>query len=233
MGTPCHPGHRRGCSGRLEARDQSRGCRLPTAAVARDPGSYDRAVEHTPPDLYQPRLSRWGHAWRAVVMLLICVVTSLSPLPVAWRDSHWLVATDLTLGAASFVLVWFRRRHPMAVATLITLAGFLSSTASGPGTLAAVSLATRRVWWQLAAIGLLNVAASFTYNLIVPTPDNGPWWVELVVVVVVTVAVLGWGAYIGSRRELIWTFRNRAERAEAEQELRAAQARANERARIA
>ncbi len=96
-----------------------------------------------------------------------------------------------------------------------------------------MSLATRRVWWQLAVIGLLNLAATFTYNLIVPTPDNGPWWVMLVVVVVVTVGLLGWGAYIGSRRELIWSFRHRAERAEAEQELRATQARANERARIA
>jgi signal transduction histidine kinase len=53
------------------------------------------------------------------------------------------------------------------------------------------------------------------------------------VVVVITVAILGWGAYIGSRRELIWSFRHRAERAEAEQELRIAQARGNERQRIA
>ena len=45
--------------------------------------------------------------------------------------------------------------------------------------------------------------------------------------------MLGWGMYIGSRRELIWTLRNRAERAEAEQELRVGQARSNERARIA
>ena len=89
------------------------------------------------------------------------------------------------------------------------------------------------MWWQLAVIGLLNLAATFTYNLIVPTPDNGPWWVMLVVNVVVTVGLLGWGVYIGSRRELIWTLRHRAERAEAEQELRVAQARANERARIA
>ena len=39
--------------------------------------------------------------------------------------------------------------------------------------------------------------------------------------------------YIGSRRELIWTLRQRAERAEAEQELRMAQARGTERSRIA
>jgi signal transduction histidine kinase len=190
-------------------------------------------VEHTPPDLYQPRLSRWGHVWRAAVMLLICALTSFTPLPIAWRESPWLAITDVVVGAVSFVLVWFRRRWPMPVATVITAAGFISSTASGPGVLAAMSLATRRVWWQLATIGLLNVAATFTYNLIVPTPDNGPWWVTLVVVVVITVALLGWGAYIGSRRELIWSFKNRAERAEAEQELRSAQARTNERARIA
>ena len=55
----------------------------------------------------------------------------------------------------------------------------------------------------------------------------------LAALTVVTVGLLGWGAYIGSRRELIWSFRHRAERAEAEQELRATQARANERARIA
>jgi signal transduction histidine kinase len=89
------------------------------------------------------------------------------------------------------------------------------------------------VWWQVVTIGLLNVAASMTYSALVPTPDNTRWWVNLLVAVALTVAVLGWGAYIGSRRELLWTLKNRAERAEAEQELRAARARTNERARIA
>jgi signal transduction histidine kinase len=166
-------------------------------------------------------------------MLLLSVLTCLSPLPAAWRQDHGLVVVDLALGLTAYVLVWWRRRWPMGIATTITLFGFLSATASGPGVLAAVSLATRRRWWQLAAIGLMNLAASWTYSVIVPTTDHGPWWVELLVVVVITVAILGWGAYIGSRRELMWTLKNRAERAEAEQELRSTQARANERARIA
>ena len=190
-------------------------------------------MEHASPDLYQPPLTRWDQVWRTAVMLLLSVVTSFSPLPVAWRKDHWLVVVDLLLGLTGYVLVWFRRRYPMPVATVITVFGFISSTAAGPGVLAAVSLATRRVWWQLVVIGAINVAASYTYNMIVPTPDNGPWWVNLLVVVVVSVAILGWGAYIGSRRELLWTLKNRAERAEAEQELRTSQARANERARIA
>jgi signal transduction histidine kinase len=166
-------------------------------------------------------------------MVVVSVLVAISPQPVAWRDSHRLFVTDDVHGAASFVLVWYRRRYPMTVATLITVAGVVSSTASGPGVLAAVSLATRRVWWQLTVIGLLNLVVGVTYDAIVPTPDSGPWWVNLVVIAAITVAVLGWGAYMGSRRELIWSFKIRAERAEAEQELREAQARANERARIA
>ena len=63
-------------------------------------------------------------------------------------------------------------------------------------------------------------------------PDE-PFWLNLTINAVMGVAILGWGMYLGSRRELIWTLRHRAERAEAEQELRVAQARANERARIA
>jgi signal transduction histidine kinase len=190
-------------------------------------------VENVPPGVYEPPLTRWGHVWRTAAMALISLIVCLTPLPAAWRQAHWLVAVDLGLGAAASVLVFFRRQHPMAVATVITLFGVISSTASGPGVLAAVSLATRRVWWQLALIGGLNIGISFVYADLVPTPDTGPWWVDLVVVVVITVAILGWGSYIGSRRELLWTLKSRAERAEAEQELRTSQARANERARIA
>ena len=66
-----------------------------------------------------------------------------------------------------------------------------------------------------------------------PGPGDEPFWLNLSINAVATAAMLGWGMYIGSRRELIWTLKHRAESAEAEQELRMAQARANERARIA
>ncbi|MCR8526381.1 histidine kinase dimerization/phosphoacceptor domain-containing protein, partial [Escherichia coli] len=45
--------------------------------------------------------------------------------------------------------------------------------------------------------------------------------------------MFAWGLYLGSRRELLWTLRDRAERAESEQQLRASTARDAERARIA
>src|SRR5699024_3440919 len=65
-------------------------------------------------------------------------------------------------------------------------------------------------------------------------PDSVDDWRTSVPIVVAIVAVtVGWGLYIGSRRELLATLRDRAERAEAEQELRTAQARIAERAPIA
>ena len=57
--------------------------------------------------------------------------------------------------------------------------------------------------------------------------------ITTVVNLVVNAGMMGWGLYIGSRRELLWTLRARAERAETEQDLRLAQARSTERARIA
>ena len=71
------------------------------------------------------------------------------------------------------------------------------------------------------------------YPMIEPKPPNDPWWVNFTFAIVFTIAMLVWGMYLGSRRELLWTLRDRAERAEAEQELRVTQGRTNERARIA
>ena len=107
-----------------------------------------------------------------MVMLLLSLLTALSPLPAAWRQNHLLAITDLALGLTAYVLVWWRRRWPMAIATTITLFGVLSSTAAGPGVLAAVSLATRRRWWQLVVIGLANIASSSAYAMIVPAAST-------------------------------------------------------------
>jgi hypothetical protein len=58
-------------------------------------------VEHASPDLYQPRLSRWGHAWRLLAMLALSTLTCLTPLPAAWRIDHLLVVVDVVLGATA------------------------------------------------------------------------------------------------------------------------------------
>jgi signal transduction histidine kinase len=98
--------------------------------------------------------------------------------------------------------------------------------------LAVVSVATRRRWREIALVGSVAFAASQFFSTVLPTGDDSVW-VALTVNVIATTAVLASGMYIGSRRELMYTLRNRAERAEAEQELRVRQARSQEQARIA
>ncbi|GAW50049.1 MULTISPECIES: sensor histidine kinase [unclassified Nocardioides] len=190
-------------------------------------------MDRPAPEEYQPPLRLWSHVWRVSLMLAISAVAWL---PVASKQAHdhpyWFFA-DLLIGLAGYVAVFFRRRWPVPVALALALASAVSGTIAGPAVLALASLATRRRWRELAVVGSVAFAASQLFTTIFPTDNGEPAWLDLLVNAVFTAAVLSWGMYVGSRRELIWTLRNRAERAEAEQELRIVQARSNERARIA
>ncbi|MEJ7695130.1 MAG: histidine kinase dimerization/phosphoacceptor domain-containing protein [Candidatus Limnocylindrales bacterium] len=127
-----------------------------------------------------------------------------------------------------------RRRWPLPIALVVTGLGAISATSAGAGLLGtSVSLATRKVMWQIALIALVSIGAGQVFPYVQPQPAEDSWWVTLVVGVAFTVAMLAWGLYIGSRRELLWTLRDQVHRAESEQDLRVEQGRSNERARIA
>lgn len=182
------------------------------------------------PEEYQPPLTRWGHTWRLLVMLLISGGIWATVLE---RQSEVLWATDLLLGIVSFVLVFYRRRWPLAIALATNLLGTVAATAAGPASLALVSLSTGRRWRRILPMVLLACVSAQVFSHINPPAQPEAWWITLSTNTVFLAAVTAWGMYLGSRRELLWTLRNRAERAEAEQELRAGRARDNERARIA
>ncbi|WP_028638947.1 sensor histidine kinase [Nocardioides sp. URHA0032] len=189
-------------------------------------------MERPDPCEYQPPLRLWSHLWRVAVMLCLSAVAWL---PV-WKHqadvSHAWWVLDLAIGAAGYVLVFWRRRWPLTVAVVLALAGAVSGSVAGPSVLAAASVATRRRWREIALVGAVNFAAAQLFSVLT-SPDDDPIWLILIANAIAVAAVLGWGMYIGSRRELIWTLRNRAERAEAEQELRVQQARGQEQTRIA
>ncbi|MBJ7357881.1 histidine kinase [Nocardioides sp.] len=180
---------------------------------------------------YQPRLSLWSHAWR----LALCLsVSAVGWLPVIDDQSETQWALDIVLGVTAYVLVFgFRRRWPVPIAALVCLASAGSGIAAGAASLATVSVATRRRWREIAVVGSIGFAAGQFFVTWQPGGSEEPVWLLLGINAVATAALLAWGMYIGSRRELMWTLRNRAERAEAEQELRVAQSRSTERERIA
>ncbi len=182
------------------------------------------------PEAYQPPLQWYGQVLRTLGMLAVSGVVWLTIIE---QQTELRFAIDLVLGAVAFGLVFLRRRFPVTVAVATNVFAAFSSIAAGPSTLASVSLATRRSWPQVVGVGVLGFASALVFAEVNPTNQPEPLWLTVILNAVVVSAVMAWGMYIGSRRELLWTLRARAERAEAEQELRAAQSRLSERGRIA
>ncbi|KRE93733.1 histidine kinase [Nocardioides sp. Soil774] len=184
------------------------------------------------PSETQPELTWASHAWRYALCVVISVAVWQSVAATEWREQRQLFAAEVVLGVASYVLVHVRRRAPVPIALAIAAMSALSGIAAGPATLAAVSVATRRDFREVAVVGSANFVAAQVYTTLAPFRDTDPV-ITTLVNLVVNAGMMGWGLYIGSRRELLWTLRSRAERAEREQELRVAQARSTERTRIA
>jgi signal transduction histidine kinase len=204
-----------------------------TATKVGDPIATLSAVETRPSHSEtQPELTWASHAWRYALCLVISAAVWQSVAAVEWREQRPLFVTELVLGTAAYVLVYFRRRAPVPIALVIAAMSGLSGVAAGPATLAAVSVATRRDFRQVVVVGSANFVAAQVYTSLAPFADADPV-ITTLVNLVVNAGMMGWGLYIGSRREIIWSLRTRAERAEREQELRVAQARATERSRIA
>jgi signal transduction histidine kinase len=190
-------------------------------------------VTPTPdPVQYQPRLTAWSHTWRLLLALAISLLVWIEVVADQFGQRPVLFWADLVCGGVAFVLVVLRRRHPFLVVLVVTLLSGVSSLASGPAVLATISFATWRRLPRIFAVGVLWVATGTLYESVQPPPVEPVLFTVPLNVAVAAVAAAT-GMYIGSRRELVWTLRDRAQRAEAEQELRMRQARTSERARIA
>lgn len=190
----------------------------------------------------QPPLTTRGRAYRFVACLVISATAWAEIAGVqAARYPGWFWL-DLAAGVTAFVLVQFRRHAPVLVALVVTLFGLFSMAAMGPAVLALASLATRRRPIEIVPLAVLNVTVLAVYGWFVTSqetwvarysPVGGPPWALLSFGASVTLAVVAFGMYVGSRRELEANLRDQATRARAEQEQRAEQARGAERARIA
>ncbi|MGH3445636.1 MAG: sensor histidine kinase, partial [Nocardioidaceae bacterium] len=177
------------------------------------------------PDAYQPRLTRWTHTWRLLAAIAISALAWSSVWTHQWQQTRMLFWVDLGLGLAGVPLVLVRRRYPLAVPVVLAVMSSVSASAIGPGVLAGVSLATRRRLPQILLVGVVSVLSGALFSATQQNYLPTPLWAQVIVSVAVTVATLAIGMYVGSRRELLWTLQDRAERAEDEQELRVREAR--------
>jgi signal transduction histidine kinase len=149
-----------------------------------------------------------------------------------WSDARALFWVDLALGLVSLAAVPFRHRWPLTTAVLTNVATALSSLGIGAWLVCQASLATRRRWRELLPTGVLAVVTGQFYIAVEPGLTM-TWYGNLLWCSLSSAAVIAAGMYVGARRDLVATLRDRAERAEREQELQVITARTGERTRIA
>jgi signal transduction histidine kinase len=149
-----------------------------------------------------------------------------------WHQQGALRAIDIVLGVASAVALWDRRRHPVGVAALVVPAAAISSLAAGAALVVLFNAAIRCRRRELAWITLASVGSFVVYSLIYAT--SGPDLRDnLLLGMLVLGFAIGWGLFVRVRRDLVDSLRERNARLEEEGRLRAEQARAAERERIA
>jgi len=184
----------------------------------------------------------WSETWRWVVaaviglLLFVLVWFSDDAVPEALGEPRFtmLVLLDLVLGLAALVLVPFRRHAPLVVALVVVTICGASALGIGAAVLATVSLATRRRPVEIGLVSVVFVGASVLGDRIVTQATAAtPLWQVVAVSVLVVALLVAVGLYVGGRRELLRSLRERARLAEEEQSLRLAQARDHERTRIA
>ena len=186
------------------------------------------------PDPDADRTRRTTRDWIVdVACFVIAVIGGLAVFAEAEpRMSEGLIAADLALGAAACIALWLRRRWPVQLAVVLAAVGVVSASSAFAGLIVLFTVAVHRRAAVAIAVGSLSLITAPTYSALHPDPRT-PFLVELALGVLITIAVVAWGMFVRARRQLLVSLRDRAERAEAEQQLRVDQARRQERARIA
>ncbi|WP_341719281.1 histidine kinase [Micromonospora sp. FIMYZ51] len=170
----------------------------------------------------------------SVGWVLVATLDAASPNPsFAERlPYHWMIVADALFGLACSAVLWVRRRWPLGLALVTLPVAAFSMAAAIPLLIIFFTLVVHR---RTAVVLAVTAAGLFTNTLLaILRPDpHLTHWATAAWGVVITLLVLAWGMFVRARRQLVLSLRERAERAESEQQLRVAQARQLERTRIA
>ncbi|MBO1751393.1 two-component sensor histidine kinase [Actinotalea sp. BY-33] len=197
-----------------------------------------------------PPLRPWSRVWRYLVVISVglatwvAVTVDLMPQDEQAPDDvvgplGAAIMLDLVLGVIGVALLPLRRRYPTAIASVTGALSAFSGAAVGAAALSAVSMSTHRRWRGVIVTGAAWLVAAIIYEGLyrpsLPGIETSTGYFVLAgsLALVAYAACVSTGFYIGARRELLETLRERAETAEREQSLKADAAREAERTRIA
>jgi signal transduction histidine kinase len=186
------------------------------------------------PDVDRPKRSRRDWLVDVTFFLLALLAGSLVLGNVVQEEdlAGGLIFADLVGGLIACVLLFWRRRWPVHVAIAVAVLSTFSSFAAGGSVITLFTVAVHRPLRVVLAVTAFGFATLPIYVLLHPE-TNDPLWTSVIFVCLVTGATIAWGMFVRARRQLVLSLRERADRAEAEQQLHVEQARHQERARIA
>ncbi|MCF6467722.1 sensor histidine kinase [Nonomuraea sp. MG754425] len=163
---------------------------------------------------------------------MVLGVGGLSSLTLWSQADGPMWGLDVVVAAVSLVAALAQLWWPTSGALAATLLATLSPVATAAATVGALQVAQRRRFPVAAAVAAGGVAAHVLQGLWRPSSGiSQQWW--LLLICASYGALLGWGALARSRRALLISLHERADRAEAEQGRRVAEARMAERRRLA
>jgi signal transduction histidine kinase len=170
--------------------------------------------------------------WRLEAAVMTVAVGVLGWATIVGGGAGQYPALDIALGVVSVALVPLLPRWAVPVAFALSALAAASPSATPAATLAALVVARTQRLSVALAVGAAGIAAHLIRGAWRPVGGLPyGWWALLVVVAYA--AIVGWGTMLRANRQLISSLRDRAERAEADQARRVAEARAAERTRIA
>jgi signal transduction histidine kinase len=167
-----------------------------------------------------------------LVMFAMAVGISAAVLAETW-DNHSTVEAviDIVVGVVCCLSLWVRRAHPTGVGVFTGVCSIFSAFAAGPAVFALFNAAVRTSARTVTALVGLALVSTAVFPLIYPGGDS--YLTQIVLGLLITAVIVGWGLFVRAQREVVHALRQRAEQLEAEQRLKVEQAREAERLRIA
>ncbi|HYQ69692.1 sensor histidine kinase [Actinophytocola sp.] len=142
------------------------------------------------------------------------------------------LALEIAVGVVGLALFPLLFRRPVRVGLLLVALAALSGSGTPLANIAVIHAARLRPLRVSVGLALTGIGAHAVRWAWAPTSGLSYGW-YLTLVIVLHAGLVGWGALAAARAAVITSLRERAERAEAEQGRRVAEARAAERATIA
>ncbi|HEX3005937.1 MAG TPA: histidine kinase [Angustibacter sp.] len=170
---------------------------------------------------------------RFVAAVLIGALTALQLTALLLsQPTQATAAVDVVTAVASVTAVVALHRAPLPLAAVAAVLAAVSPAGTPVASYGLYRVSSERRYPTAAAVGVANVIAHLVRWWWRPLPGlSFGWWVVLVVIGSAT--VVGWGSYTRARRLLLESLRDRARRAEEQQAARVVEARRAERTRIA